>query len=82
MATGGDHERVRVTVLTGESNWASWKVQKRNQLRSRKLWKLDKGEEKLVDGAKQGVKDAFEEKCIDATMRLSRENLGAIREAV
>ena len=71
MATGGDHERVRVTVLTGEANWASWKVQMRRHLRSRKLWKLAKGDEKLADGAEQGVKDEFEEKCIDATMRLT-----------
>ena len=42
----------------------------RRQLWSRKLWKLVKGEEKLVDGAEQGVKDTFEEKCIDAMMRL------------
>ena len=53
MATGGDHERVRVTVLTGEANWASWKVQMRHQLRSRKLWKLVKGEEQLVVDAEQ-----------------------------
>ena len=33
MATGGDHDRLRVTVLTGEANWASWKVQMRHQLR-------------------------------------------------
>ena len=65
MATGGDHERVRVIVLTGEANWASWKVQMR-YLRSRKLWKLVKGEDKLADGAEQGVKDAFE-KCNDET---------------
>ena len=71
MATGGDHERVRVSLLMGEANWASWKVQMRHQLRSKKLWKLVKGEEKLADGAEQGVKDAFEEKCIDATMRLT-----------
>ena len=43
----------------------------RYQLRSRKLWKLVKGEEKLADGAEQGEKDAFDEKCIDATMRLT-----------
>ena len=54
MATGGDHERVRVTGLTGEENWASWKVQMRHQLRSRKLWKLVKGEEQLADGAELG----------------------------
>ena len=66
MATGGDHERMRVTVLTGEANWALWKVQMQHQLRSRKLWKIVKGEEKLADGAEQGEKDVFEEKCIDA----------------
>ena len=71
MATGGDHERVRVTVLTGEANWASWKVQMRHQLRSRKLWKLVIGEEKLAVSAEQGEKDEFEEKSIDATMRLT-----------
>ena len=60
MATGGDHERVQVTMLTGEANWASWKVQVRHQLRSRKLRKLVKGGEKLAVGAEQGVKDAFE----------------------
>ena len=43
----------------------------RHQLWSRKLWKLVTGEEKLAVGAEQGVKDAFEEKCIDATMRLT-----------
>ena len=71
MATGGDHKSVRETVLTGEANWALWKVQMRHQLQSRKLWKLVKGEEKLADGAEQGEKDAFDEKCIDATMRLT-----------
>ena len=71
MATSGDHERVCVTLLIGEENWASWKVQMRHQLRSKKLWKLMKGEETLADGAEQTVKDAFEEKCIDATMRLT-----------
>ena len=69
MATGGDHERLRVTVLTGESNWASWKVQMRHQLRSRKLWNIVKGEERLA--AEQGEKTAFEERCIEATMRLT-----------
>ena len=59
MATGGDHERVRVTMLTGEANWASWKVQMRHQLRSRKLWKLVIGEEKLATSAEQGEKDSF-----------------------
>ena len=57
MPTGGDHERVRVTVLTEEANWASWKVQMQHQLRSRKLWKLVIGEEKLAVSAEQGVKD-------------------------
>ena len=71
MATGGDHKRVQVTMLTGEANWASWKVQMRHQLWSRKLWKLVKGEEQLADGAEQGEKDAIDEKCIDATMRLT-----------
>ena len=71
MATGGDHERVRVTVSKGEANWASWKVQMQHQLRLRKLWKLVKGEEMLAEAAEQGVKDEFEEKCIDATMRLT-----------
>ena len=42
----------------------------RHQLRSRKLWKLVKGE-KLAEAAEQGVKDAFKERCIDATMRLT-----------
>ena len=71
MATGGDHERVRVTVLTGEANWASWKVQMRRQLRSRKVWKLVKGEEQLAVDAEQGGKAVFEERCIEATMRLT-----------
>ena len=71
MATGGDHERVRVTVLTGEANWASWKVQMRHQLRSRKLWKLVISEEKLATSAEQGEKDSFEERSIDTTMRLT-----------
>ena len=66
MATGGDHERLRVTVLTGEANWASWKVQMRHQLRSRKLWNLVKGEEQLAAGADQGEK-------IEATMRLRQQ---------
>ena len=69
MATG--HERLRVTVLTGEANWASWKVQMRHQLRSRKLWNIVKGEEKLAASAEQGEKTAFEERCIEATMRLT-----------
>ena len=58
-------------MLTGEANWASRKVQLRHQLRSRKLWKLVKGEEPLEDGAEQGEKDAFDEKFIDAKMRLT-----------
>ena len=58
MATSGDHERLRVTVLTGEANWASWKVQMRHQLRSRKLWNIVRGEERI---AEQGEKTAFEE---------------------
>ena len=62
MATGGDHERMRVTVLTGEANWASWKVQMRHQLRSRKLWNIVKGEEQLASGAEQGERTAFEER--------------------
>ena len=70
MATGGDHERLRVTVLTGEANWASW-VQMRHQLRSRKLWNIVRGEERLAAGAEQGEKTAFEERCIEATMRLT-----------
>ena len=71
MATGGDQERLRVTVLTGEANWASWKVQMRHQLRSRKLWNIVRGEERLAAGAEQGEKTAFEEGCIEATMRLT-----------
>ena len=71
MATGGDHERLRVTVLTGEANWASWKVQMRHQLRSRKLWNIVRGEERIAAGAEQGEKTAFEERCIEATMRLT-----------
>ena len=71
MATGGDHERLRVTVLTGEANWASSKVQMRHQLRSRKLWNIVKGEEQQATGAEQGEKTAFEERCIEATMRLT-----------
>ena len=71
MATGGDHERLRVTVLTGEANWASWKVQMRHQLQSRKLWNIVKGEEKLAASAEQGEKTAFEERCIEATMKLT-----------
>ena len=55
----------------GEANWASWKVQMRHQLRSRKLWNLVKGEEQLAAGADQGEKTAFEERCIEATMRLT-----------
>ena len=39
--------------------------------RSRKLWKLFIGEEKLAVSAEQGEKDAFGEKCINATMRLT-----------
>ena len=70
MATGGD-DRLRVTVLTGEANWASWKVQMRHQLRSRKLWDIVKGEERIATGAEQGEKIAFEERFIDATMRLT-----------
>ena len=71
MATGGDHKRLRVTVLTGEANWASWKVQMRHQLRSRKLWDIVRGEERIATGAEQGEKIAFEERCIEATMRLT-----------
>ena len=71
MATGGDHDRMRVTVLTEEANWASWKLQMRHQLRSRKLWKLVKGEEQLASGAEQGEKTTLKERCIDATMRLT-----------
>ena len=51
MATGRDHDRLRVTMLTGEANWASWKVQMRHQLRSRKLWDIVKGEERIATGA-------------------------------
>ena len=43
----------------------------RHQLRSKELWKLVKGEEMLAEDAGQAAKDAFEEKCIDATMRLT-----------
>ena len=71
MATGGDHDRLRVTVLTGEANWASWKVQMWHQLRSRKLWDIVRGEERIATGAEQGEKIAFEERCIEATMRLT-----------
>ena len=71
MATGGEHERVRVTLLIGKANWASWKVQMRHQLRSKKLWKLLKGEETLGEGAEQPARDAFEGRSIDATMRLT-----------
>ena len=71
MAAGGEHERVHLTLLTGEANWALWKVQMRHQLRSKKLWKLVKGEETLAEGADQRATDAFEEKSIDATMRLT-----------
>ena len=71
MATGGEHERVLVTLLIGEANWASWKVQMRHQLRSKKLWKLLKGEETLAEAAEQIAKDTFEERSIDATMRLT-----------
>ena len=71
MATGGDHERTCVTLLQGETNWASWKVQMRHQLRSRKLWNLVKGEEKLAEGANRPAVDAFEEKCVEATVRLT-----------
>ena len=87
MATGGDHERVRITLLIGEANWASWKVQMRHQLRSKKLWKLVKGKEMLAEGAEQTAKDAFEERSIDATMRLTHamsptENLEPAGEAI
>ena len=71
MATSGDHERVRVNLLQGETNWASWKVQMRHQLRFRKLWKLVKGEETLAEGAERPAVDAFEERCVDATVRLT-----------
>ena len=62
MVTSGDHERMRVTVLTGEANLASWKVQMRHQLRSRKLWNIVNGEEQLASGAEQGERTAFEER--------------------
>ena len=42
-----------------------------HQLRSKKLWKLVKGEEVLAEDPEQAAKDAFEEKCIGATMRLT-----------
>ena len=71
MAAGGDDERTRVTLLQGETNWASWKVQMRHQLRSRKLWNLVKGEEKLAEGAERPAVDAFEERCVEATVRLT-----------
>ena len=71
MATGGDHDHLRVTVLMGEANWASWKVQMRHQLRSRKLWDIVRGEERIATGAEQGEKIAFEERSIEATMRLT-----------
>ena len=71
MATGGEHERVHVTLLIGEANWASWKVQMRHQLRSKKLWKRVKGEEILAEAAEQTVKDAFKERSIYAAMRLT-----------
>ena len=71
MATGGDHERTRVTLLQGEANWASWKVQMRHQLRSRKLWKLVKGEEVMAEGAERPAVEAFEERCVEATVRLT-----------
>ena len=71
MATGGDHKGVCVTLLQGETNWASWKVQMRHQLRSRKLWNLVKGEETLAEGADRPAVDAFEERCVDATVRLT-----------
>ena len=76
MATRGDHERVLVTLLIGEENWASWKVQMRHQLQSKKIWKLVKGEEMLAEAAEQTVKDAFEERSIDATMRPYVSNCG------
>ena len=50
---------------------ALWKVQMRHQLRSKKLWKLVRGEETLAEGAEQNVVNAFEERSIDATMRLT-----------
>ena len=59
MATGGDHDRLRVTVLTGEANWPSWKVRMRHQLRSRKLWSIVRGEERIATGAEQGEKSAL-----------------------
>ena len=43
----------------------------RHQLRSKKLWKLVKGEEILAEGAEQPAVDSFEERCVDATMRLT-----------
>ena len=71
MATGGDHNHLRVTVLTGEANWASWKVQMRHQLRSRKLWDIVRGEERIATRAEEGERIVFEERCIEATMRLT-----------
>ena len=43
----------------------------RHQLRSRKLWNIVRGEERIAAGAEQGEKTAFEERCIEATMRLT-----------
>ena len=43
----------------------------RHQLRSRKLWNLVKGEETLAEGAERPAVDAFEERCVDATVRLT-----------
>ena len=39
--------------------------------RSRKLWNSVRGEERIATGAEQGEKIAFEERCIDAMMRLT-----------
>ena len=61
----------RVTLLQGETNWASWKVQMRHQLRSRKLWNLVKGEEQMAAGAERPAVEAFEERCVEATVRLT-----------
>ena len=71
MATGGKHEWVCITLLIGEANWALWNVQMRHQLWSKKLWKLVKGDETLGENAEQPARDAFEERSIGATMRLT-----------
>ena len=43
----------------------------RHQLRSRKLWNLVKGDERMAEGAERPAVEAFEERCVEATVRLT-----------